>query len=63
MPYFYPFFIIKTTVVPIRKLRMKTRVESPMDNCYSFPAYYHRDIVMASFGEAFRGDLSCTLTG
>jgi hypothetical protein len=111
MPYFYPFFIIKTRVVSIRKFRMrnylfsirkraifshgqeikglrggvhryaaqaglkidaamaekgrfrmKTRVESTMDNCYSFPAHYYCDIVMVSFREAFRGDLGCTVT-
>jgi hypothetical protein len=111
MPYFYPFYIIKTRVVSIRKLlmrnylfsirkraifrhgqeikglrggvhryaaqvnskidaamagkgrfRMKTRVESAMDNCYSFPAHYRCDIVTALFREAFRGDLGCTVT-
>jgi branched-chain amino acid aminotransferase len=32
---------------------MKTRVESTMDNCYSFPAHCKCDLVMASFREAF----------
>jgi hypothetical protein len=50
MPYFCPFYIIKT------------RVESAMDNCYSFHAHYDCDIVMALFSEALRGDLSCTVT-